>query len=71
MRLREQRDWGKKQFLPSRTSLSTWRKSQGNAHTQSSGDNKLCALLGPGYQEGGGHLSHYEGEQAINQAMGE
>ena len=37
MRLREQRDWGKKQFLPSRTSLSTWRKSQGNAHTQSSG----------------------------------
>lgn len=32
---------------------------------QNSGDNKLYTLLGPGYQEGGGYLSPYEGDQAI------
>lgn len=71
MRLRERRDRSMKQLLPARTLLSTRRKSQVTAHMQNSGDNKLYTLLGPGYQEGGGYLSPYEGDQAINQIMGE
>lgn len=70
-RLREHRDRSMKQFLPARTFLSTCRKSRVNAHIQSSGDDKLYTLRGQGYQEGGGYVSPYEGDQAINQIMGE
>lgn len=58
--------------LPARKDTPVYTEGRNKClHMQNSEKNKLYTLLGPGYQEGGGYLSPYEGDQAINQIMGE